>query len=118
MSMNKKCVQCGKLFTLSDSELEFFKSKKLSVPKRCKECREQNRANKPRQYKSYYLDNANKSDLTLSVVTAAITIALLFLKVQYVWIFTGIAAIKHIATIMIMATRLNITPTLTSDALR
>ena len=84
------------MFSLSDSELEFFKSKNLSIPKRCRECREQNRANKPRQYKSYYLDNANKNDLTLSVVTAAITIALLFLKVRYVWIFTGIAAIKFL----------------------
>ena len=27
-----KCVQCGKVFSLSDSELEFFKSKNLSIP--------------------------------------------------------------------------------------
>ena len=94
--MNKKCVQCGKVFSLSDSELEFFKSKKLSVPKRCKECREQNRANKPRQYKSYYVDKANKNDLILAVITAAVTIALILLKVQYIWICTGIAAIKFL----------------------
>ena len=94
--MNKKCVKCGKVFSLSDSELEFFKSKKLSVPKRCKECREQNRANKPRQYKSYYVDKANKNDLILAVITAAVTIALILLKVQYIWICTGIAAIKFL----------------------
>ena len=28
--------QCGKTFQLSDSELEFYKSKNLELPKRCK----------------------------------------------------------------------------------
>lgn len=41
--MKKVCKQCGKEFELSDSEIEYFKSKNLSIPKRCKECREQNK---------------------------------------------------------------------------
>ncbi len=41
--MRCKCVQCGKIFTLSDSEIEFFKSRNLSIPKRCKQCREANK---------------------------------------------------------------------------
>lgn len=43
---NKKCVQCGKVFTLTDSEKGFFESKNLSFPKRCKECREKNNPRK------------------------------------------------------------------------
>ncbi|MBO5896351.1 MAG: zinc-ribbon domain containing protein [Clostridia bacterium] len=44
--MERKCVQCGKTFTLTDSEIAFFKSKKLSLPKRCKACRDANRISK------------------------------------------------------------------------
>ena len=36
----KKCVSCGKQFTVTDSELAFYKSKGLQPPKRCRECRE------------------------------------------------------------------------------
>lgn len=38
----KKCVQCGKVFTITDSEKEFFKNRNLNFPKRCKECRKKN----------------------------------------------------------------------------
>ncbi len=99
--MNKKCVQCGKVFSLSDSELEFFKSKNLSIPKRCKECREQNKTGKHRKYKSYYVDKASKNDLALAVITTTITIALILLKVQYIWILTGIAAIKFLFSFLL-----------------
>lgn len=44
--MIRKCVQCGKEFTLSESEIKFFKSKNLALPKRCPECRKQNKANR------------------------------------------------------------------------
>lgn len=39
------CKQCGKEFELSNSEMEFYKSKNLELPKRCKECREHNKRN-------------------------------------------------------------------------
>lgn len=41
--MDRECVQCGKIFTLSEYEVEFYKSKNLNIPKRCKECRELNK---------------------------------------------------------------------------
>ncbi len=44
--MKKVCKQCGKEFEISNSEIEYFKSKNLSIPKRCKACREQNKAGK------------------------------------------------------------------------
>lgn len=44
--MKCTCKQCGKEFELAESEIEFYKSKHLSLPKRCKECREKNREEK------------------------------------------------------------------------
>jgi hypothetical protein len=41
--MQKTCKQCGKTFTLTQSEIDFYEEKNLSIPKRCKECRAQNR---------------------------------------------------------------------------
>ena len=46
--MERTCKQCGKKFIMTDSEVEFFSSKGLNIPKRCRECRE---ANKPVQSK-------------------------------------------------------------------
>lgn len=43
MSLKRTCIQCGKEFELSNSEIGFYKKRKLSLPKRCKECREQNK---------------------------------------------------------------------------
>lgn len=41
--MKITCKQCGKEFELSQSEMNFYRSKNLSLPKRCKECREKNK---------------------------------------------------------------------------
>lgn len=41
--MKKTCIQCGKEFELSDSEITFYRNKKLELPKRCKECRQKNK---------------------------------------------------------------------------
>ena len=41
--MKRTCKQCGKEFFLSQSEIDFYKSKNLSIPKRCKGCREANK---------------------------------------------------------------------------
>ena len=50
--MKRTCVQCGKTFILSDSEIRFYKNRNLSIPKRCKECREENKKNKDNQVSS------------------------------------------------------------------
>ena len=49
MPMTIKCKQCQKTFTLSDSEIEFYKKKNLQLPKRCRECRELNKKNKAKE---------------------------------------------------------------------
>ena len=41
----RKCKQCGEEFTLTDSEIKFFKDKNLDLPKRCSECRKENKNN-------------------------------------------------------------------------
>lgn len=42
--MKRNCIQCGKEFELTDSEINFYKSKNLHLPKRCKDCREKNKS--------------------------------------------------------------------------
>lgn len=41
--MKRICKQCGKEFVLTDAELDFYKKKNLTLPKRCKACREKNK---------------------------------------------------------------------------
>jgi len=44
--MKRTCKQCGKEFFISQQEINFYKEKKLSIPKRCKDCRNANKAAK------------------------------------------------------------------------
>lgn len=44
--MKKICKQCGKEFEITQSEIDFFKSKSLDIPKRCKDCRNANKKGK------------------------------------------------------------------------
>ncbi len=48
--MTKTCIQCGKEFELSESEITFFEGKGLELPKRCSSCRKQNKRNKAKRY--------------------------------------------------------------------
>ena len=41
--MKRTCKQCGKEFEITQSEINFYNSKNLALPKRCKECREKNK---------------------------------------------------------------------------
>ncbi|MDE7297771.1 MAG: zinc-ribbon domain-containing protein [Lachnospiraceae bacterium] len=41
-----KCKQCEKEFELTDSEIDFYNSKGLEIPKRCKACRDENKTRK------------------------------------------------------------------------
>lgn len=41
--MKRVCKQCGRSFELSESEIAFYKSKNLNLPKRCKACRQANK---------------------------------------------------------------------------
>lgn len=49
--MKCTCVQCGKTFELSDSEINFYRKKNLHLPKRCQECRQANKQKQGRASK-------------------------------------------------------------------
>lgn len=51
--MKLTCKQCGKEFELSESEIDFYKSKNLHIPKRCEQCRQANKKNKAASAKPY-----------------------------------------------------------------
>lgn len=46
MAMKRICVQCGKEFVLSNSEIHYYRQRKLYLPKRCSDCRAINKAKK------------------------------------------------------------------------
>lgn len=87
MSEKRVCVQCGKSFVLSDSEVNFYQSKSLSLPKRCKTCREMNKAKKTNQsfeYKNYtvkrHVNNRNSFILKIFIVSALFLAAIFNLE--------------------------------------
>ena len=54
MMMNRKdeqitCQDCGKVFTFTASEQEFYASHDFNYPKRCKACREARKDDKRRK---------------------------------------------------------------------
>ena len=65
--ITKKCRQCGKEFTLTDGEIDFFKSKGLELPNRCAECRKKNKAAK----------NAHASDSKKRLISVGIVVLLI-----------------------------------------
>ena len=73
--MNLKCVQCGRAFNLSDSEIDFYKSKGLNLPKRCKSCRDKNKRGN-QEFKKYNLQTPikNRSTFLSSIITVLIFI--------------------------------------------
>lgn len=59
--IKRNCKQCGKEFVLSDSEVKFFKYKNLELPKRCSECRKENKNNKDYNINSIKKENINNN---------------------------------------------------------
>lgn len=54
--LKQKCVSCGKHFTLTDNEIDFYESKKLKLPKRCEECRAKRNEIENRSEKSFIVE--------------------------------------------------------------
>lgn len=108
--MTKKCVQCGKSFTLTKSEIDFYKSKNLNIPKRCKDCRSKNKASKESlhkseadgKYRSYYIKSGNPINLPTLLISIAVTIIAFALNAESSYIIAASALsvmllIKYIA---------------------
>ena len=117
--VTKKCVQCGNEFTLSDGEVDFYIGKGLNLPKRCKQCRNKNKAkNTPaynsgsfdnkcsNNYKSYYISKINYK-FCLYVVIAALALVYyasgsLFSSDKYIAIAVLISVIAVAVLILIV----------------
>lgn len=79
----KKCVQCGKVFTITDSELQFFENRNLNYPKRCKECREKNN---PHQVKinTHQVTLRNENSFKIKGIYLIFAILLIAFNVLYI----------------------------------
>ncbi len=64
--MNIQCKECTKHFELSQNEIDFFKSKNLHLPKRCKDCRKKN-SHKRKQYHKNKRKNTQKTNIKLAL---------------------------------------------------
>lgn len=80
---NKKCVQCGKVFTITDSEKQFFESRNLSIPKRCKDCREKN---KPHQVKINTDKITLKKEKTFTIKKTYLILAIFLIAFSILYI--------------------------------
>lgn len=77
--MKRTCKQCGKEFVITQSEINFYKSKNLSIPKRCKECRQKNKmrnetAMETKADTSYQSTRKAKSTPVTKAVTAVLVV--------------------------------------------
>jgi len=53
--LKQKCVSCGKQFTLTDKEIDFFNNRNLNLPKRCEECRAKKSEMEKRSEKNFFI---------------------------------------------------------------
>ena len=72
--ITRKCKQCGKEFTLTDSEIDFYNKKDMHLPKRCKECREVNNPKKQDVLVKPIKIHKNKLGYLIAAVVLAIGI--------------------------------------------
>lgn len=92
--MKYTCVQCGKSFELSDSEIDFYRKKNLHLPKRCKECRQKNKQkqgmtsrgsnswNAQNEYDAAPRQNKKTGKWVYGVIIAAVLLVILGIKVS------------------------------------
>ena len=59
--INRTCKQCGKKFILTDSEIQFYKSKDLELPKRCSDCRKKNNNSSTKETNSNIVKNEDRN---------------------------------------------------------
>ncbi len=75
--IKRKCSQCGKEFFLSDSEIDFYNKKNLTLPKRCKECRNANKQSNSDTYSGGQADTEPKNIIISKGIGALIIFAVL-----------------------------------------
>ena len=74
------CKQCGSQFVITDSEIQFYKRKGLSLPKRCQSCRN---INKQKNLPSFAQLNENNEKKKRSPVIKSIVIFSIFAVIAF-----------------------------------
>ncbi|MDE6500619.1 MAG: zinc-ribbon domain-containing protein [Ruminococcus sp.] len=79
------CKQCHQEFELTDSEIRFYNRKNLSLPKRCKRCREINRKMSYSENGNYYSPDVSDETRiidykTIIAVLSVIIVAILIIS--------------------------------------
>lgn len=92
--IKRNCKQCGKEFILNDSEIKFYKDKKLELPKRCNACRKEN---KDKNLKSNEIkhnvknNNTDKKKTTRNIIITSIVFLLLIISKVFNIPFDGLS---------------------------
>lgn len=77
--ITRKCKQCGKEFTLTNLDIDYYSRMGMQLPKRCKQCREMNPQKQFRQEKS-----AGKLKRSVGLLIVVLVLALgLFFESEY-----------------------------------
>lgn len=82
--ITKKCRDCGKEFTLTDGEIDFYRSKGFELPNRCQSCRNKRKKNNnlSETRKNVHTQNRSgrqRSKLTIPVLLFAVGLLLCYL---------------------------------------
>ena len=114
--ITKKCKDCGKEFTITDGEIDFYRSKGFELPNRCKSCRDKRKSQKaaPAAQSHNSKNNRSKSVLT-TVLIAAVLLIVLIVKVSDV--ITPVQTALPEITDTSIYTAEETTPAVTSSAL-
>ncbi len=81
------CKQCHREFEITDSEIQYFRSKNLNIPKRCKNCREINRRiNNPDNYNSAEAKIINYK--TIIIILCLIIVAILIVAGTAIYVLS------------------------------
>lgn len=75
--ITKKCKDCGKEFTITDGEIDFYRSKGFELPNRCKSCRDKRKSQKAAPAAQNF--NSNKNNRSKSILTAVLIAAVLLI---------------------------------------
>lgn len=85
--MKRVCKQCGTSFELTDSEVKFYQDKGLELPKRCEDCRKQNKAAQS-NHAGAENGTSKKSGKTLLTALASLVVVI-------VGAVTGVSVLKE-----------------------
>ncbi|MCM1315578.1 MAG: zinc-ribbon domain containing protein [Muribaculaceae bacterium] len=81
------CKQCHQEFELTDSDIKFFTSRNLNIPKRCKKCRDINKFRKNNSYEQSFSDSKSRLDSFLPSYKTMATIVVIVSVIVMVSIF-------------------------------